>query len=79
VRFPRRAHNPVLRAIDWTNLPDRVSWLGNRRLRFEWRYAAPSRRQPLHATVGYPSAKIGAQPDPGPPARRRLRSATVSV
>lgn len=37
VRFPKRAHNPVLRSIDWTNLPDRVSWLGNRRLRFEWR------------------------------------------
>ena len=36
VRFPKRAHNPVLRAIDWTKLPDRISWLGNRRLRFEW-------------------------------------------
>jgi len=36
VRFPKRAHNPVLRAIDWTQLPQRVSWLGNRRLRFEW-------------------------------------------
>lgn len=36
VRFPKRAHNPVLRAIDWKQLPDRVSWLGNRRLRFEW-------------------------------------------
>ena len=37
VRFPKRAHNPVLRSMDLTNLPDRVSWLGNRRLRFEWR------------------------------------------
>ena len=37
VRFPRRAHNPVLRALDWKQLPDRVSWLGNRRLRFEWK------------------------------------------
>ena len=36
VRFPRRAHNPVARALDWKQLPDRVSWLGNRRLRFEW-------------------------------------------
>jgi hypothetical protein len=36
VRFPRRAHNPVVRAVDWTKLPDRVSWLGNRRLRFHW-------------------------------------------
>ena len=37
VRFPKRAHNPILRAVDWSKLPDRVSWLGDRRLRFEWR------------------------------------------
>lgn len=37
VRFPKRAHNPVLRSVDWSKLPDRVSWLGNRRLRFVWR------------------------------------------
>lgn len=37
VTFPKRAHNPILRAVDWSKLPDRVSWLGNRRLRFEWR------------------------------------------
>lgn len=37
VRFPKRAHNPILRAIDWRKLPDRATWLGNRRLRFEWR------------------------------------------
>lgn len=37
VRFPKQAHNPVLRSLDWTNVPDRVSWLGNRQLRFEWR------------------------------------------
>jgi hypothetical protein len=36
VRFPKRAHNSVLRSMDWTNLPDHVTWLGNRRLRFEW-------------------------------------------
>lgn len=36
VHFPKRAHNPVLRSIDWKQLPDRVSWLGNRRLRFDW-------------------------------------------
>jgi len=36
VRFPKRAHNPVIRSVDWKQLPDRVSWLGNRRLRFEW-------------------------------------------
>ncbi len=37
VTFPKRAHNPVLRAVDWRKLPDRISWLGDRRLRFEWR------------------------------------------
>ena len=37
VRFPKRAHNPVLRAVDWSKLPQQISWLGNRRLRFEWR------------------------------------------
>lgn len=37
VSFPKRAHNPVLRAVDWKKLPDRLSWLGGRRLRFEWR------------------------------------------
>lgn len=36
VRFPKRAHNPVLRSLDWAQLPDRVSWLGDRRLRFVW-------------------------------------------
>ena len=37
VTFPKRAHNPVLRAVDWRKLPDRIRWLGDRRLRFEWR------------------------------------------
>ncbi len=36
VRYPRRAHNPLLRAVPWNKLPERVSWLGNRRLRLEW-------------------------------------------
>jgi len=36
VRYPKRAHNPLLRAVPWTKLPERVSWLGNRRLRLEW-------------------------------------------
>lgn len=36
VRFPKRAHNPLLRAIDWSKLPDRISWLGGRRLRLKW-------------------------------------------
>jgi hypothetical protein len=37
VRYPKRAHNPLLRAIPWNQLPERVSWLGNRRLRMDWR------------------------------------------
>jgi hypothetical protein len=37
VTFPKRAHNPVLRAVDWNKLPDRISWLGNRRLSLRWR------------------------------------------
>ncbi len=36
VRFPKRAHNPLLRSINWSDLPNRISWLGRRRLRFEW-------------------------------------------
>jgi len=36
VCFPKRAHNPLLRAVDWAKLPDRVSWLGQRRLKFQW-------------------------------------------
>ena len=36
VRYPKRAHNPLLRAVPWSKLPERVSWLGNRRLRLEW-------------------------------------------
>jgi transposase len=34
--FPRRAHNPLLRNVPWQNLPNRVSWLGGRRLNFRF-------------------------------------------
>jgi transposase len=37
VTFPRKAHNPLLRAVRWDKLPDRISWLDHARLRFEWR------------------------------------------
>ncbi len=37
VTFPRKAHNPLLRSIRWDKLPDRISWLDDARLRFEWR------------------------------------------
>lgn len=33
VTFPRRAHNPVLRAVRWDDLPDKISWLDNASLR----------------------------------------------
>lgn len=36
VRYPKRAHNPLLRAVAWGKLPEKVSWLGNRLLRLEW-------------------------------------------
>ncbi len=36
VTLPRRAHNPVLRKVPWQNLPDRVSWLGNRKLSYRF-------------------------------------------
>lgn len=36
VRFPKRAHNPLLRRIPWSKLPERISWLGDRRLRLDW-------------------------------------------
>jgi hypothetical protein len=36
VRYPKRAHNPLLRAVPWSKLPERVSWLGDRRLRLLW-------------------------------------------
>jgi transposase len=34
VTFPRRAHNPVLRKVPWQNLPNRISWLGYRKLNY---------------------------------------------
>ncbi|MBM3956818.1 MAG: transposase, partial [Gemmatimonadetes bacterium] len=36
VHFPKRAHNPLLRAVAWNKLPEKVSWLGGRRLRLHW-------------------------------------------
>jgi hypothetical protein len=37
VTFPRQAHNPVLRAVRWDQLPEQISWLDNARLTFAWR------------------------------------------
>lgn len=36
VVFPKRAHNPVLRAAPWHRLPARISWLGGRTLSLIW-------------------------------------------
>jgi hypothetical protein len=32
VTFPRRAHNPILRAVPWQRLPKTLSWLGDTKL-----------------------------------------------
>ena len=37
VSYPKRAHNPVLRAVKWENLPSRIPWLGNASLEFKFR------------------------------------------
>ena len=37
VTFPRTAHNPLVRAVPWRQLPDKISWLDGARLRFLWR------------------------------------------
>jgi hypothetical protein len=37
VTFPRRAHNPILKAAQLDKAAPPISWLGNRRLQFEFR------------------------------------------
>jgi len=37
VNYPKRAHNPILRAVKWENLPSRIPWLGNAPLEFKFR------------------------------------------
>jgi hypothetical protein len=37
VRFPRKAHNPIVRAVPWGQLPDKVRWLDNASVRFSWK------------------------------------------
>jgi len=36
VTFPKRAHNPILRAVDWKNLPHSISWLDGANLTLEF-------------------------------------------
>jgi hypothetical protein len=32
VTYPRKAHNPILRAIPWSRLPEKISWLDDYRI-----------------------------------------------
>ena len=36
VRFPRRSHNPIIKAAQLDKQAPKISWLGNRRLQFEF-------------------------------------------
>jgi hypothetical protein len=35
--YPKRAHNPILRAVDWEHLPRRMPWLDEAKLSLEFR------------------------------------------
>ncbi|MBW1821977.1 MAG: transposase [Deltaproteobacteria bacterium] len=37
VTYPRRAHNPILRAVPWNHLPQSLSWLDKMKLTFKFR------------------------------------------
>jgi len=37
VIYPRRAHNPILRAVPWNNLPKSISWLDSVNLNLKFR------------------------------------------
>jgi len=37
VTYPKRAHNPILRAVPWQNLPKSLPWLNNARLTFRFK------------------------------------------
>jgi len=37
VTFPKRAHNPILRALRWQDLPRQLPWLGDATLNLEFR------------------------------------------
>ena len=37
VRFPRRAHNPIIKSAQLDKKPSTISWLGDRKMRFEFR------------------------------------------
>jgi hypothetical protein len=37
VTYPRRAHNPILRAVPWQRLPQKIPWLNDAPIRFDFR------------------------------------------
>ncbi len=37
VKFSRRAHNPIIKSAQLDKAPSAISWLGNRKMRFEFR------------------------------------------
>lgn len=37
VKFPRRSHNPIIKSAQLDKAPSAISWLGNRKIRFEFR------------------------------------------
>ena len=37
VTFPRKAHNPILRAVPWHRLPNSLSWLDGVNLKLKFR------------------------------------------
>jgi transposase len=37
VKFPRRAHNPIIKSAQLDKVPSTISWLGNRKMLFEFR------------------------------------------
>ena len=37
VKFPRRSHNPIIKSAELDKAPSTISWLGHRKIRFEFR------------------------------------------
>jgi hypothetical protein len=37
VTYPRRAHNPILRAVPWQRLPQKIPWLNDASICFDFR------------------------------------------
>jgi len=36
VTYPRRAHNPILRAVAWHRLPQKIPWLNDAPINFHF-------------------------------------------